>query len=141
MATAKKISHGFTGNPSKRDSYEPRPGYKQRGIDHGKAPKKYTRRYSKALKKGRGIAGRLLRNQGREYREGSQINKLFIHPGTGKVQEMHYDNSTIMDKVNRAFMQPLSPTKMRDPDPPIGLHKPVPLKKRLLPRLQHKKIT
>jgi len=31
MATAKKISHGFTGNPSKRDSYEPRPGYKQRG--------------------------------------------------------------------------------------------------------------
>jgi len=84
MATAKKISHEFTGNPSKRDSYEPRPGFKQRGVDHGKAPKKYTRRYGKALKKSRGIKGRLLRNQGREYRKGAHVNKMFIEPGTGK---------------------------------------------------------
>ena len=133
-------SHEFTGNPSKRDSYAPRPGFKQRGIDHGKAPKKYTRRYSKALKKSRGIKGRLLRNQGREFREGSQVNRLYLEGGTGKVEEMHYDNSSLMNEVQKAFMQPISPRQAQG-DPPIGLHIPVPLKKRLLPRLQHQKIT
>ena len=135
------MSHEYTGNPSKRDKYSSRPGFKQRGIDHGKAPKKYTRRYGKALKKSRGIKGRLLRNQGREYRKGAHVNRMFIEGGTGKVREMHYDNSSLMNEIQKAFTQPISPNKMRDPDPPIGTHKPVPLKKRLLPRLQHKKIT
>ena len=113
MATAKKISHEFTGNPSKRDSYEPRPGYKQRGVDHGKAPKKYTRRYGKALKKSRGIAGRLLRNQGREYRKGAHVNKMFIEPGTGKVKEMHRE--TLIDKVEKLFTEPHLPDGRKSP--------------------------
>ena len=133
-------SHEFTGNPSRRDSYEARPGFKQRGVDHEHAPKKYTRRYSKALKKSRGIKGRLFRNQGREYREGSHVDQIFIKPGTGQINEMHHKKESIMNDVNRAFMKGISPRKAQG-DPPIVVHKPVPLKRRLLPRLQHQKIT
>ena len=133
-------SHEFTGNPSKRDKYEARPGFKQRGVDHEKAPKKYTRRYGKAIKKSRGIKGRLLRNQGREYREGLHAKKLYLEGGTGKVREMHHKKNSIMNDVNRAFMQGISRREAQG-DPPIGVHKPVPLKKRLLPRLYHQKVT